>query len=142
MRRTKEDPPEWRDISCSLFEGVIIGKAILYYPGLIHRFHAIINRIPNFFMETPNWFSRRYGNAKSQTIAKILKKENQFGWFTLPSINVSYKATLIKTVWHWCKGRQIYRWARIESRNRPSQIRTLHLWHRWHCRVSNGRSFQ
>ena len=95
-------------------------------------------------MEISSWFSHLRGNTKRQKkkIGKVvLKKKNKVEGFMLPNINASYKATLIKTVWPWGKGRQIYQWAWRESRNRPSQIGTLHLWHRRHCRgLTNGHS--
>ena len=60
-------------------------------------------------MEISSWFSHLCGNAKRQKIGKVvLKKKNKVEGFMLPNRNASYKATLIKTVWPWGKGRQIY----------------------------------
>jgi len=108
MKEIKDDINRWGDIPCS-WVGIIHILKMTKLQNAIYKFNVIAIKLPvAFFTKLEQKVSPFIWKHKRPWIARaVLRRKIGTGVINLPNSRLYYKATVIKTVWHWHKKRHM-----------------------------------
>ena len=77
-----------------------------------------------FYRTSTKSFTIRMETQKTRTARAVLRRKIGTGVINLPNSRLYYKATVIKTVWHWHK-KETYG---LMKQDRGTRNKPMHLW--------------
>ena len=101
MKEIKDDINQWIDIPRSWVRKINIVK-ITILPNAIYRFSLIPIELPMSFFTDKKFHNLTIHMEMQKTLnsQSSLEEEKWRGGINLPDFRLSYKATVIKTVWY------------------------------------------